>query len=106
MLRLAAEASHVKSLAGFNLADTYIIVSGLNPKVFQIFTLSSRGGRKFQIPINELYKQIMRTGPADRGGEEKPVCRLAAGSNHCELGAHLRQCQDHFQDLLVCFFIF
>lgn len=33
LLHLAAEASRVKSQAGFNLADTYIIVSGLNPKV-------------------------------------------------------------------------
>lgn len=70
---------------------------------FPDFSLSSCGGRKFQIPINELYKQIMRTGPADRGAEVKPVCRLAAGLNHCELGVQPRQRQDSFQDVLVCF---
>lgn len=46
----------------------------------------------------------MRTGSADRGAEVKPVCRLAAGLNHWELGVQPRQCQDSFQDLLVWFF--
>lgn len=48
----------------------------------------------------------MRTGSADRGAEVKPVCRLAAGLNHWELGVQPRQCQDSFQDLLVWFFFY
>ncbi len=73
MLRLAAEAQDAKLQAGFNLADTFIAVSGPNQKKvsrFQPRFLRLRFhhlGSKFQIPINELYEQIMKMSPAEKG---------------------------------------
>lgn len=82
MLSLAAEAQDVKLQADFNLADTYIVVSGPNQKKvsrFQLRFLRLRFhhlGSKFQIPISELYKQIMEMSPAEKVSS---VCHMVAG---------------------------
>ncbi len=58
MLHLAAEALDVKFRAGFNLADTYVIVRALTQKVsrFLRLCLHHLGNTFFKIPINEQIK--------------------------------------------------
>lgn len=69
MLCLAAEAQEVKLRAGFNLADTYMIfqkkVSRFQLRFLILFF--HQLGSKLQIPINELYKQIIKMSLAEKG---------------------------------------
>lgn len=81
MLCLAAETQDVKLRAGFNLADTFIISRGQ----MRFLRLHFRHlGNGFQVPINELYEQIIKMSPA----EKRRINNPCVSHSCCELWLH------------------